>query len=720
MVTSAFACNIPDPKDFLPPEEPDTHVPPPPPIDTPPVIGFRIVDVAPDVGVTKGFDLVEIRGGGFREDSRVFFGGSESPNVTVSGPGLIYAMSPPHPPGLVAVRVVNIDGTQATLEPGFAYADDVEIDSVSPATAPADGGVPVTVRGRGFRYASAFLFGGREAVGVELLSDTEALCTVPARTSTSALGPAGGRVDVHVVTPFGVGELPKGFVYTARPAISGFAPMGADLSGGGTLTLVGLGLVPDEAQGDAQAPLLAIAGKPAATLASAPDGSRLVLRIPPGAAVGPADLDLVTRGGRIRMAGAFHYWDDAAGGPPRVLGLFPTEGDAAGGAELSIAVSTLGDPPPGSVTVTIGGTAAAVLAQDTSTLRVLTPPGTAGEEVDVRVKVAGATLAGTAAYRYVATPGLSGLAPSEGPRAGGNRISVTVRGITAETLYELRVGGLPATDVVIDGDTLSATAPPGSPGLADVVANTAGGDARLVNAYTFIAGGTAVHTIDPPRGAIAGNTWVRVYGVDLPRDLSVRFGGMEATSITWRSPTEVIVRPPRAVEPGLVDVEFRSAIYGNTLYSYFSYFDPKNAYGGTWGEPIDGSLNVTVLQNGSGAPVEEAMVVIGNAIPPRAMGYTDDRGQITLSDELLEGRLDVTATKPGYSVASILAFDAENATLAINGPSQPGNGTPPPPLLPGTIHGTTYACSIEGMPSAPSAAKESSPWRSVEGHGAAR
>ena len=115
----ALACNIPDPDDFLPPEDPEP-TPPPANIEEPPVaVGFAITSIEPSAGEPRGMELVELRGGGFKEGARVFFGGSEALNVTVTGEGLIYAVTPPHAPAAVPVRIVNIDTTFTEADPGF-------------------------------------------------------------------------------------------------------------------------------------------------------------------------------------------------------------------------------------------------------------------------------------------------------------------------------------------------------------------------------------------------------------------------------------------------------------------------------------------------------------------------------------------------------------------------------------------------------------------------
>ncbi len=677
---AGLGCSLPSVEDFIksPTEEEDTFAPPPPPTFDP-VAGFEVVEIIPDVGIPKGFDLVEIHGGGFREDSRVFFGGSEAVQVTVASAGVLYVLTPPHSPGLVAVRVVNIDGTTAELSPGFAYTDPVALTAITPSEGPSQGGMPVQLTGRGLSLATAVLVGGREVVSLQVLDDTSALAVLPGRSRA-------GLVDLHLVTPFGTAELPKAYRYLDDLSLAGLSPLAGPAAGGGTLTLVGRGLANAVKEpGDSLAPRVLLGGLDAPVLAVASDGSRVVVRTPAGAA-GPADLEVVTHTGKLRLEGAYRWLDgsEQAG----FLAVHPPAGPSTGGAEVQLAVvggSAQLDVP----IVRFGASVATVLESSAGAggywnITVVVPPGPAGA-----AEVSVTDVPGTATYDYYAALGVSSVSPAVGSRAGGAR--VTLEGTGLEAVDEVLFGGLPATSLEhTDEGHLRVTTPAGSPGPVDVIVRSGGGanEALRAGGYEYRAGSAALHALDPARGAIAGNTLVRLYGTDFPEDVTVDFGGAVVDSVERVSSSELRLRSPRATEVGLVDVRVSGSGLDQTLHQGFSYFDPVNGYGGTWGEPIDGSLNVTVVQSGTGDRVADALVVVGSAYPPRLAGYTDDRGQVTLSASDLEGRLDVTAAKAGFSASSIMAFDAENATLMLAGPAPPATGPGPTPLLPGPIVGT--------------------------------
>ncbi|MBI3179620.1 MAG: hypothetical protein HYZ27_08150 [Deltaproteobacteria bacterium] len=126
----------------------------------------------------------------------------------------------------------------------------------------------------------------------------------------------------------------------------------------------------------------------------------------------------------------------------------------------------------------------------------------------------------------------------------------------------------------------------------------------------------------------------------------------------------------------------------------FVYFDPISADNGTWGDAIDGAVNVTVLKKGKIGPVAGALVVIGSDPQTPLHGLTDAKGQVTLSAPGLSGPLHVHATKAGWSAASVVAVNVENITVRLQEfpPAAPGNGSgngaSDPPPLPSYVTGT--------------------------------
>lgn len=675
LIAASPGCNIPSIDDYQN-QEGEPSEPPPPPIDLEPpplALGFEIVELEPATGRPNGLELVEILGGGFREGARVFFGGSEASDVTVTSEGRIFALTPPHSPGRVTVRIINPNLAEAAFEPGYLYFTDVTVTDVQPPEGPATGGIPIEVHGTGFVGVEAVLFDGRQALDVTVLDDRTLLAILPSHEV--------GAADIHVVTEVGTGRQIDAFQFYAAPEVTGFSPLAGPASGGGTLALAGAGLVAGSE--------VAVGGTPAELLATAKDGSKLVVRLPPGEP-GLADLSITTEHGQVELREAFTYLAADANANVTLHNVWPATGPATGGGEVNLVISGL--HADSHVSIAIGGVATPVSAVLPGQSLALTtaPAGTPGTVVDVSVEVDGIESTLTGAYGYVAAFHVAGISPMEGPAGGGTEVTITGVGFERDDL-ELFIGALPASSVEIVDDTrIIAHTPAGSPGFADVRIRSGSQVARLTDGFAFRAGETRVWLITPDHGAIAGNTWVTLYGTDLPPYMDVRFDGVAAPYVERTSPTTIVARSPRVEDIGTVDVRVAAGpTLDVTLPQAYTFYDPTARWGGTWGERIDGSVNVTVLTSGDDEPIEGAVVVLGHQDPPQYKGYTDDRGQVTLSGPGLGGRLDVTAALFGASASSVIGFDAENVTLFLNVPASGGGGGGTM-LQPGTVTGEVH------------------------------
>ncbi|HIA04341.1 MAG TPA: hypothetical protein EYN66_21015, partial [Myxococcales bacterium] len=105
------------------------------------------------------------------------------------------------------------------------------------------------------------------------------------------------------------------------------------------------------------------------------------------------------------------------------------------------------------------------------------------------------------------------------------------------------LGALPAAkiEVVHDG-LIQAVAPAGSPGLADLRVIVDGHQAKLKDAFNYLAGKVQLFAVSPTQGAIAGNTWVTLYGTDFPNQPQLFFGEQKAKWAERLSPTTIFAK----------------------------------------------------------------------------------------------------------------------------------------------------------------------------------
>ncbi len=284
--------------------------------------------------------------------------------------------------------------------------------------------------------------------------------------------------------------------------------------------------------------------------------------------------------------------------------------------------------------------------------------------------------------------------PDHGPFSGGTEI--TVRGNDFAPGDELWIGGRLAPEATVtDSRHILATTPPGEPGAADVEVRRAGATATAAGAFTFDA-----LRVDPPVGSTAGGTFVTVtgFGTDFDPSTTATLDGLPLTAITVVDAERLTgYTPPGTVgDAKLVVTTAFSQYVVDRAYTYSTTGDPFA--GGMSGGPIDGSLDVVVLDGWTHNGVPGAYVVVGDPAAGGFAGTTDALGQITFSGPDLVGPVTVTATAAGYEVGSFHCFDAAHLTIWLRTPlPPPDTGPPAPGPGDGTIRGRVLFGDVTGQ-----------------------
>ena len=268
--------------------------------------------------------------------------------------------------------------------------------------------------------------------------------------------------------------------------------------------------------------------------------------------------------------------------------------------------------------------------------------------------------------------------PSNGPFSGGTR--VTVRGNDFDEDTTIFVGGRmvePIEQEFVDSRRIVITTPPGSPGLADVEARKGADVANLSEAFSYEA-----MVADPPSGSITGGTRVTIrgFGTDFDSATVVRFDGSVMVDVQVAGATLLTGTTPPGIS-GDADIEIvtQTSVYeAKRGFNYLATADPFAA--GMGGGPIDGDVNVVVLDSRTSNGVDNAFVSIGDPQTSPLQGYADDLGQISFSSENLSGRITTSAAAPGYESASFVQYDARDITILLRKlPEDPPPDLPPAP-----------------------------------------
>ena len=273
---------------------------------------------------------------------------------------------------------------------------------------------------------------------------------------------------------------------------------------------------------------------------------------------------------------------------------------------------------------------------------------------------------------------VTGMKPKSGPFSGGNQAIVRGSGFTDQAL--VHIGGRmvqPADTLMRDRSSLVVTVPAGEVGLADVQVTV--GDEVVTRADAYRYNPLA---IEPVSGSVAGGTLVTITTFDpiLEGDVEVRFGDAACTEVDVVTPSRLRCKTP-AGEVGTLDVSLRlgevsedEALLAEDAFEYIDLTDTDQ--GGLGGGPIEGTLNVTVVDSFLGLAVRGAFVLVGDDLDGDHQGRTDERGRITFSGDDMLGPVTVHVAAKCMERASIVSFDARNVTVYLNPLLDPSCGEP--------------------------------------------
>ena len=277
------------------------------------------------------------------------------------------------------------------------------------------------------------------------------------------------------------------------------------------------------------------------------------------------------------------------------------------------------------------------------------------------------------------------LDPERGPYSGGTRVLLRGNGFADDMTITFGGRMVEPLDVeVVDSRRCLVRTPPGTPGPADVTVTVGDETVTSPNGWSY-----EEVVVDPPTGAVAGGTLVvlRGLGTTFAEGDRVLFAGAPMTAIEVLSPTEIRGLTPPGTAGG-ADVTITGAWGEVLLEDGYTYATTGDAFlAGMTGGPIDGTLNVVVLDGQTEDGVDGAYVTVGDPATTPYQGTTDMFGQITFADPALHGPVTVTTSKEGYSRSSFVSFDATSVTIFLDPLPIPAVGPFPPGRQGGGVFG---------------------------------
>ncbi len=554
----------------------------------------------------------------------------------------------------------------------------VTLNSVQPNRGPIEGGTLIDIVGTGFLTyqangdPSVTLGRNRSAcTNVQVISDNLIRCLTPESASPEVVTL---RLQVFIEPGFAAEViLASAYTYFSPVSLDRIQPTRLPSESGQRLFVLGEGFVPGSQ--------VKIAGTDAIQVTQIDEETLQVLTptLPPGV----HDVVVSNLNGEDRLPSALTVYD-----PLNFDQISPQVGSLMGGETLTIGGSGYIDPS----LATLGERFATTLGLsiDGSQMTVTSPGADAEGPVELTISNDTGTVSIPSAFTFIDTERDDGriisLWPAAGPIEGGTQTRVVAAGL--QQPWDVTFDGQSATCTTLSEYEVRCTTPSGSaPGLIDVVLTDAEGQSVVHSqSYRYVdLGDISLH---PDRGAVAGNTALRLSGPSLMEtlegaDVALKFQGLIASSSEDATETHIDFRSPRSASEGerAVSLTIDGFTFGTNLT--FTYFDPANAPTWTSGGPIDGAVNITVTQYPNGNPLAGAFVMldaVNDESPPWSYGYTNDQGQIVLSTHGLNGVHAIHAGKQGYGNASFFDLGVENLIMGLSrAPAPPPDPLPPCP-----------------------------------------
>jgi len=449
-------------------------------------------------------------------------------------------------------------------------------------------------------------------------------------------------------------------------------------------------------------------GSPATQVVVVDDG-HLTCRTPPGTSGTSVDVEVQNDFGGTRRKAGFRYHM-----APELLTLTPPTGTAAGGTQVTLNGAGFRDDGAGTNQVRFGGVlATSVVVVSDEILTCVTPPGTPGAAVDVRLSNANGTATLVQGFRYLVRPELDSLEPGRGPLAGGTTLTLRGRGFLQDSPgpNQVSIGGVAALAVLtLDDATIQCTTPPGAArGAVDVRVTNANGSTLLPGGFTYFVA-PQLTAIAPTRGPAAGGIPVTLTGLgflDAPAGTNlVLFGGVAALDVLELSDTSLVCTLPAGTPGATVDVTLANDNGQATLARAFVYQGAPTLTGVVPDHgPAAGGTSVTLVGSGfQGGGAGPNSVTFG-ATPATEVVVLDDATLTCRAPAGTSGAsVAITLSNASGSVTHPAAYryHAEptlTAVVPVRGPAAGGTTSRSPAAASSwTSPGRPRSCSAASVP----------------------
>ena len=301
----------------------------------------------------------------------------------------------------------------------------------------------------------------------------------------------------------GVGSVVSSPILISSAAISSISPTSGGVNGGVLLTINGNGFATSTS--DIQVSI----GSSACSIVQTTPGQVQCLVPAQGSNPSSAALRVVSNGVVFPSSQSFTY---SSGATPTITSVSPTAG--VSGQALTIFGSNF---VTGQTSVTIGGTACAIVSVSSSSISCTVGAGPAGNQ-PVVVSVATAGTSNTnVQFRYNLV--VTSASPAQGSFGGGQTVTIVGDGLNSPSASVTICGQACQSITAVSNTQLTCLTPPATPSSSNQACTltvSVGGLSQNA-AFTYQSSLTAnVASISPLRGGTGGGTLLTITGTNFP------------------------------------------------------------------------------------------------------------------------------------------------------------------------------------------------------------
>lgn len=661
-----------------------------------------VTNIDPASGIIGS--TVTLTGTNFTGATAVKFNGISAITFTVDNATTITVVVPPGATtGAVSVTTPGGNGASAG---NYTVKVAPVVGSLNPTSGPV--GTTVAVTGSGFTGATVVYFNGIAGSGLTVTNDTTISVDVPA-------GAVSGKISV--VTPFGVGTSSGSFTVTAAPTVTGFTP--AIGGAGSTVVITGTNFT--------GATSVKFATNLDAASFTVLSSTSIKAVVPNGAVTGV--IAITTPGGSVN-SGAFtvvaaptisSFTPTTGNGKTSVVitgtnfvtgetsvsfnGLICTSVTVDNATQLTVSVPT--GVSTGKITVTTpGGTATSALnftvvsaptianfspttgsvgttvtitgtnftgatavhfnttAVDTFTVvnatTITAVVKTGSATGPIKVTVPSGTVYSSSSFTMVDPPTVASFTPT----SGGAGATITLKGTDYTGATAVKFNGVNATSFNIISSTIITAVVPSGATTGTLSVTTPSGIGTSAGSFTVVPP-PVITSFSPANGGGVGTT-VTITGTNFTGATAVKFYGLDATSFTVNSATEITAVVPVGATTGPISVSTPS---GTGTSTSFTVIAAPTITGFT---PSSGGIGSTVTITGTSFNGATSVKFNGTS----SLGVTvvsSTTITATVPAGATTGKISITT--PGGTASSSTSFTVLSApTITSMAPNSGGVG----------------------------------------------